>query len=213
MNNGLTRESPPEEAAAEPRSWLTAEVEGRTAFAQNELLRLLAYSTISQVGYLFMVVAVAARTDIAVPALVVYLAGYAITNLGAFAAVAALPRSTTIADWAAAVRERRWLVVSLVVCVLGLVGTPPAAVFVGKLAVFLAAADGAMAWLVVVAAVNTVASLFYYLRWIAPAADTTTPVEAMTVPACAPAATLHAAAAGSLVLGLGAGAWLAYVGL
>jgi len=44
------------------------------AFSQTEVLRLLAYSTVSQVGYLFMVVAVAARTDLAVPALAVYLA-------------------------------------------------------------------------------------------------------------------------------------------
>ncbi|MGX5654584.1 hypothetical protein ACWKWC_07415, partial [Geodermatophilus nigrescens] len=62
------------------------------------------------------------------------------------------------------------LVISLVVCLLGLVGTPPTAVFVGKLAVFAATGDGAMVWLVVLAAVNTVASLFYYLRLIAAAA-------------------------------------------
>ncbi|PZF86069.1 NADH-quinone oxidoreductase subunit N [Jiangella anatolica] len=180
------------------------------AFAQTELLRLLAYSTISQVGYLFMVVAVAARTDLAEPALVIYLTGYAITNLGAFAAVAALPGVSTIADWAAAARERRWLVVSLVVCLLGLVGTPPTAVFVGKLAVFIATADGAMAWLVVVAAVNTVASLFYYLRWVAPAAETTSSTGPVTTVMRVPLVTVHAAAVGSLLLGLGAGAWLTF---
>ena len=198
------------------------------AFAQTEVLRLLAYSTVSQVGYLFMVVAVAARTDLAVPALTVYLAGYALTNLGAFAAAAALPTATTITDWAPAPPPPRglaaatgpgWLAVSLVVCLLGLVGTPPTAVFVGKLAVFAATADGALGWLVVVAAVNTVASLFYYLRWIAAAfgasaeqraglADTGEPPGA----ARAPLATAHAAAAGSLLLGVGAGSWLAVVG-
>ena len=189
------------------------------AFAQTEVLRLLAYSTVSQVGYLFMVVAVAARTDLAVPALSVYLAGYAITNLGAFAAAAALPAATTITDWAAAATRQRWLVVSLVICLLGLVGTPPTAVFVGKLAVFTATADGALAWLVVVAALNTVASLFYYLRWIAAAfgasterrADPAVPVSSPGA-ARAPLATAHAAAAGSLLLGVAAGSWLTVVG-
>ncbi|ADB74417.1 NADH-quinone oxidoreductase subunit N [Geodermatophilus obscurus] len=196
------------------------------AFSQTEVLRLLAYSTVSQVGYLFMVVAVAARTDLAVPALAVYLAGYAVTNIGAFAAVAAAPTARTIADWTAAVGRRRWLVVSLVVCLLGLVGTPPTAVFVGKLAVFSAAWDGALVWLVVLAAVNTVASLFYYLRWIAPGAlGASTAGGTPSLPdvggsrtaagtaqrtALRPAVILHSAALVSLLLGIGSGLWLAF---
>ena len=193
------------------------------AFAQTDVLRLLAYSTVSQVGYLFMVVAVAARTDLAVPALSIYLAGYAVTNIGAFAAVAAFPEARSISDWAAAARRNRWVVVSLVVCLLGLVGTPPTAVFVGKLAVFTAAWDGGLAWLVVLAAVNTVASLFYYLRWIAPAAATrdvpaggATDGGARTVTVgravrTAPFVTLHVAAIASVLLGAGSGLWLAVV--
>ena len=195
------------------------------AFNQTDVLRLLAYSTISQVGYLFMVVAVAARTDLAVPALAIYLAGYAVTNIGAFAAIAAAPTARSIADWATAIGRHRWIVVSLVVCLLGLVGTPPTAVFVGKLVVFVAAWDGGLAWLVVVAAVNTVASLFYYLRWIAPAAAGVPPASAATESRGGtgsrtaagtaqkvrrgPMMTLHAAAVVSMILGLGAGAWLA----
>ena len=191
------------------------------AFSQTEVLRLLAYSTVSQVGYLFMVVAVAARTDLAVPALAVYLAGYAVTNIGAFAAAAAAPAARTITDWTAAVGRRRWLVVSLVVCLLGLVGTPPTAVFVGKLAVFSAAWDGALVWLVVLAAVNTVASLFYYLRWIAagavgvsaapstPSAGETTGSRTAAGTALRPAVVLHSAAVVSVLLGIGSGLWLA----
>lgn len=188
------------------------------AFAQTEVLRLLAYSSVSQVGYLFMVVAVAARTDLAVPALAVYLAGYTVTNIAAFAAVAAAPRARTLADWVATVRSR-WIVVSLIVCLLGLVGTPPTAVFVGKLAVFAAAWDGGFVWLVVLAVVNTVASLFYYLRWIAPAAGeeagkptgsgTTTTAVRLTL--VTPTAVLHVGAAASLVLGVAAGVWLAAI--
>ena len=196
------------------------------AFNQTDVLRLLAYSTVSQVGYLFMVVAVAARTDLADPALAIYLAGYALTNLGAFAAVAAFPEARSIPDWAEAARRNRWVVVSLVVCLLGLVGTPPTAVFVGKLAVFSAAWDGGLVWLVVLAAVNTVASLFYYLRWIAPAATSAqqpsvaapladgrghpTPLARVRARALtAPAVTLHVAAVASVLLGIGSGLWLA----
>ncbi|WP_231851794.1 NADH-quinone oxidoreductase subunit N [Modestobacter italicus] len=193
------------------------------AFNQTDVSRLLAYSTVSQVGYLFMVVAVAGRTDLATPALAIYLTGYAITNLGAFAAVAAFPEARSISDWAAAAGRNRWVVVSLVVCLLGLVGTPPTAVFVGKLAVFTATWDGGLAWLVVLAAVNTVASLFYYLRWIAPAAvareapagggtdGSATTVTVGGAVRTAPVATLHVAAIASVLLGVGSGLWLAVV--
>jgi NADH-quinone oxidoreductase subunit N len=139
------------------------------AFFQTSVQRLLAYSTISQVGYLLMAVAVAATTDLAQPALLLYLAAYAITNLGAFAVVAELPHARTIDDYRGAARRHPVLVAALVVCLLGLIGTPPTAVFVGKLTVFTAAVDGGYAWLAVLAVVNTVASVFYYLRWIAPA--------------------------------------------
>ncbi|MCM4083824.1 NADH-quinone oxidoreductase subunit N [Paractinoplanes hotanensis] len=139
------------------------------AFTQTVPQRLLAYSTISQVGYLLMAVAVAGDTGRALPALLLYLTGYAVTNIGAFAVVAALPGRRTLDDYQALARRQPWLTAALVICLLGLVGTPPTAVFVGKLTVFSAAWDGGMGWLVVLAAANTVASLFYYLRWLRPA--------------------------------------------
>ncbi|MFC9246074.1 NADH-quinone oxidoreductase subunit N [Streptomyces sp. NPDC057136] len=139
------------------------------AFFQNDVKRLLAYSTISQVGYLLLPVAVAGRSDFAQEALLYYVAAYAVTNLGAFAVVCALPRAGRIGDYRGLARKRPLLAASLVICLLGLVGTPPTAVFVGKLEAFSAAFDGGYAWLAVLAAVNTVASLFYYLRWIVPA--------------------------------------------
>ncbi|MCC3649961.1 NADH-quinone oxidoreductase subunit N [Streptomyces sp. S07_1.15] len=139
------------------------------AFFQRDVRRLLAYSAISQVGYLLMPVAVAGRDSLAQPALLFYLAAYALTNLGAFAVVCALPRIRTLDGYRGLARHRPALAVSLTVCLLGLVGTPPTAVFLGKLEVFGAALDGGLGWLMVLAAVNTLASLFYYLRWIAPA--------------------------------------------
>lgn len=138
------------------------------AFWQSDVQRLLGWSTVSQVGYLLLPVAVAGRADLALPSLLIYLAGYAVANITAYAVVAALPGHRSIADYRGVASAHPWLAGALVVSLLALVGTPPTAVFVGKLTTFTAAWDGGLAWLVVVAAVNSVASLFYYLRWLAP---------------------------------------------
>jgi NADH-quinone oxidoreductase subunit N len=138
------------------------------AFFQTSVLRLLAYSTISQVGYLLMIVAAYGQSALALPSLLYYLLGYTITNLGAFAVVSAFARYRTLTDYTGFFRRHRWVAISLIVCLLGLVGTPPTAVFVGKLTAFTAAFDANLGWLVILAAANSVASLFYYLRWIFP---------------------------------------------
>ena len=182
------------------------------AFFQQTVQRLLAYSTISQVGYLLMAVAVAGRAELAQPALLFYVAGYAITNLGAFAVVAELPQARTLDDYRGMARRHPALAVALAVSLFGLIGTPPTAVFVGKLTVFTAAVEGGFAWLTVLAVVNTVASVFYYLRWLAPAfrspasddgtADALAPVRVLTRTGTWPAATAYACAAGTLLLGV-----------
>ena len=173
------------------------------AFFQDNPRRLLAYSTISQVGYLLMAAAAAGRSDLALPGLLYYLAAYSVTNLGAFAVVVELPGMRTLSDAAGMFRRHPGLALTLVVCLLGLVGTPPTAVFVGKLTVFSAAIDGGLGWLVVIAAINTVASVFYYLRWIAP----TFLRQATTPAALLPAGSwtrwgAYAAGTASLALGL-----------
>jgi NADH-quinone oxidoreductase subunit N len=180
------------------------------AFFQTSPRRLLAYSTISQVGYALMAVAAAGRSDLATRMLLYYLAGYAVTNLGAFAVVAELPGATTLAGYGGLFRRQRWLALTLVVCLLGLVGTPPTAVFVGKLGVFSAATDAGLAWLMVVAAVNTVASVFYYLRWIVPMFAAAPEREEALVPAGGWArAGAYAAGTATVALGLASGPVLA----
>jgi len=136
------------------------------AFFQTSVKRLLAYSTISQVGYLLMAVAVGTRSGTAPRSLLFYLAAYAVTNLAAFAVVADLPDARTIADYRGLASRHPGLAAVLLLSLLGLVGTPPTAVFLGKLQVFTAAIDGGYGWLAGLAVVNTVASLFYYLRWL-----------------------------------------------
>ena len=182
------------------------------AFFQQDVKRLLAYSTISQVGYLLLPVAVAGRTGLDQEALLYYLAGYALTNLGAFAVVCALPGADTIDDYRGLARAHPALLASLVVCLLGLVGTPPTAVFLGKLEAFSAAFDGGYAWLAVVAAVNTVASLFYYLRWIAPAFLSRGLVGDPVVMSRSAAVVAYGTAIGSVVVGLLGGTVLDVLG-
>ena len=199
------------------------------AYGQDDPRRLLGWSTVSQVGYLLVPVAVTGRTDLATPALLFYLAGYAVTNVGAFAAAAAAPDRRTLGAWTGLGSRRPGLALALAVLLLGLVGTPPTAVFVGKLAAAAAAWDGGLAWLAVVLLVNTLASLFYYLRWVAPtfriapaegateAADEDADGDAAAEPSPDtvrwPAAAAYTAAVGSLVLGLSAGAVWPLLGL
>ncbi|WP_338741240.1 NADH-quinone oxidoreductase subunit N [Actinomadura luteofluorescens] len=175
------------------------------AFGQDNVRRLLAYSTVSQAGYLLVPVAMAGRTDLARPALLYFVAAYAVTNLGAFAVVVAAGRDD-LAGYAGLLRASPLLGLSLVVCLLGFVGTPPTAVFVGKVLMFGAALDGDHAWLAAVAAVNTVASVFYYLRWIVPLfrRPSGPPPRARGATAIAAAAALL-----SLALGIAGGAALA----
>ncbi|MBA8824890.1 NADH:ubiquinone oxidoreductase subunit 2 (subunit N) [Saccharopolyspora lacisalsi] len=185
------------------------------AFFQDTVRRLLAYSTIGQVGYLLMAVAVAPRSELALPALLFYLAACAVTNLGAFAVAASFPSATRVSDYRGMGRRHPLLAVSLVICLLGLVGTPPTAVFLGKLAVFTAAVGGGAVWLAVVAVANTVASLFYYLRWIAPVflARTTEQDESTAdSPRRWSAVTASAAAVVFLALGIAGGVVLPLLG-
>jgi NADH-quinone oxidoreductase subunit N len=192
---------------------LTMTLGNLAAFGQDSARRLLGWSSVSQAGYLLMAVAVAGRSDLALPSLALYLAAYAVTNLGAFAVTAALPAADRLEHYRNLAAVRPALALSLLVLLLGLVGTPPTAVFVGKLTVFAAALDGGFGWLVVVAAVNTVASLFYYLRWVGPAFSRTGAGQAAP-PQVRPVALTCAvaAASASVVLGAGSGAVLALLG-
>ncbi|MFR9799932.1 NADH-quinone oxidoreductase subunit N [Streptomyces sp. MS06] len=174
------------------------------AFFQTSVKRLLAYSAISQVGYLLMALSVASRTDLAQRSLLFYLAAYAVTNLGAFAVVTELPGARSLSDYRGLAGRRPGLAAVLVVCLLGLVGTPPTGVFLGKLEVFSATVDGGYTWLAALAVANTVASLFYYLRWLGPLFRTTdaAPAETHTVLGRWSAATAYVSAALSVALGV-----------
>ena len=142
------------------------------ALPQRNVVRLLAYSSIAQSGYLLMGVAALEASDQALPALVYYAIAYAAMNLAAFGVVLAVQRERDSVDldaYRGLGRTHPWWTAALVLSFLSLLGLPPLAGFVGKLELFTAAIDADQAWLAVVAVINTVVSLYYYLRVIAPA--------------------------------------------
>jgi proton-translocating NADH-quinone oxidoreductase chain N len=142
------------------------------ALPQQNVVRLLAYSSIAQSGYLLMGVAALEASDQALPALVYYAIAYAAMNLAAFAVVLAVQRERNSVDvdaYRGLGRTHPWWTAALVLSFLSLLGLPPLAGFVGKLELFTAAIDADQTWLAVIAVLNTVVSLYYYLRVIAPA--------------------------------------------
>lgn len=194
-----------------------------SAYVQTDPRRLLGWSTVSQVGFLLVPVAVAGRSELALPSLLLYLGAYAVTNLAAFAVVSALPGRRTLASYRGLAASRPALAAALLVALLGLVGTPPTAVFAGKLTTATAAWDGGAAWLAVAVVVNSLLSLYYYLRWVIPAFSTGGPAAPQDEPdagdtGAAPfvprpwaAAAATGAAVASLLLGVLSGAAWALV--
>jgi len=145
------------------------------AYGQRNFKRLLAYSTIAHAGYMLMPVAAAAMlwhsqhelARWALAATALYVAVYLVMNLGAFAATAFLRdafRSETIDDFAGWVRISPGLTVAVAVIMFSLIGLPPLAGFAAKFAAFASLTYAGLWALLVVGAVNTAISLFYYLR-------------------------------------------------
>ncbi len=134
------------------------------ALGQDDLRRLIGWSSVSQAGYALMAVAVIGLSPAALPALVIFLASYAAGNVAAFAVVAHLRGRTAMADLDGMARARPGAALVLVLAFLSLTGIPPVLGFVGKLLLFQATIQGGYAWLAAVAAANTVLSLVYYAR-------------------------------------------------
>jgi NADH-quinone oxidoreductase subunit N len=136
------------------------------ALRQRNIKRLMAYSSIANMGY--ALVAVAAGPAAGPQALLVFLTIYAATSVGVFGAILAMRRESgfveTIDDLAGLSRTKPWLAVALTALLFSVAGVPPLAGFLGKLQLFIAAADADLAWLLVVMSIASVVSAFYYLR-------------------------------------------------
>jgi NADH-quinone oxidoreductase subunit N len=138
------------------------------ALWQDDVRRLLGWSAVSQTGYGLMALVALGRAELAIPALLVFLVAYVLGNLAAFGVVIELRGRTERVSYAGLARARPWMAAALVVSFLSFIGIPPVAGFAAKLLLFAVAIEAGYAWLAVVAVVNTVWSVFYYARVIAP---------------------------------------------
>ncbi|MDX1621264.1 MAG: proton-conducting transporter membrane subunit, partial [Nitriliruptorales bacterium] len=186
---------------------LTMTLGNLAALWQTDVRRLLGWSSVSQSGYGLMAVVAIGRSDDAIPALVAFLVAYAVANLAAFGVVVELRGRTAIEDYHGLAHERPWLAAAMAVALLSLVGIPPLAGFVAKLELFTATIDAGYGWLAFAAVVNTVVSLFYYLRVIGPAYLQPAPDRVPVLGRWA-GSSVAIATAGVVVLGLGAAAIL-----
>ncbi|MFI1175685.1 NADH-quinone oxidoreductase subunit N [Streptomyces melanogenes] len=135
-------------------------------------IRLLAWSSVGQAGYLLVPIAAAGySSDAQVGATVAYALMYAVVNLGAFAVAALVARTkplNRIADYRGLYAERPFAALTLGFFLLCLAGLPPGIIgLFAKVTVFSAAVDAGLGWLAVVMAFNVVIALYYYLRWTA----------------------------------------------
>ncbi|WP_263169355.1 NADH-quinone oxidoreductase subunit N [Streptomyces sp. SCSIO ZS0520] len=137
-------------------------------------VRLLAWSSIGQAGYLLVPLAAAAYTDDGprtIGSTLAYALMYAVVNLGAFAVAALLARTkplARIADFRALYAARPVTALVFAFFLLCLAGLPPGIIgLFAKVTVFATAVDAGLGWLAVVMAANVVIALVYYLRWTA----------------------------------------------
>ncbi len=137
------------------------------AIGQTNIKRLLAYSSINNIG--FVLIGLAAANAAGASAVLLYLAIYLVMTLGAFLCVLALTDADgqpveTLADMAGLARSRPWLSVALSIFMLSLAGLPPLFGFMAKLAVFNAAVDSGLWLLAVLGVLASVVAAYYYLR-------------------------------------------------
>jgi NADH-quinone oxidoreductase subunit N len=192
---------------------LTMTVGNVLALRQTNIVRLLAYSSVSQGGFILMPLAVLASGgagEAALKSVVIYLLIYAFSNLGAFAVVIAVSRRTgqgSIASFGGLLTRAPALAVLLTLFLASLTGIPPLGIWIAKLQAFktvLDAGDGLAYALAVIAAVNTVISAAYYMRvlremWMKPVPEG----ETATIDAPQPVwVALVICAAGTIVLGV-----------
>ena len=145
---------------------LTMTVGNVIAIAQTSIKRMLAYSSIAHAGY--VLIGLAAANNDGISSAMLYLLVYCVMNIGAFGAVILAKtedgESLMISDYAGLGIRKPLLAMFMTIMLLSLAGFPPTAGFVGKFYVFKSAVQAGHIWLVIVGAINTAISAFYYLR-------------------------------------------------
>jgi NADH-quinone oxidoreductase subunit N len=138
------------------------------ALVQNNVKRLLAYSSIAHAGYILVAFAAAKETGIS--AAIFYTASYAMMNVGAFAIVAHLAgkgeRYVTLEDYAGLGRRSPLIASLLAIFLISLIGIPITGGFFAKFYVFSAALQSNLVWLTIIGVINSAIAAYYYLRII-----------------------------------------------
>lgn len=146
-------------------SVLTMTLGNIVALWQNNLKRLLAYSSIAHAGYILMGVAVLNDTGIA--SVLVYFFMYLLMNIGAFICVMLISNeigSEDIKDFEGLGYRSPLIAAVFSILLFSLIGLPPTAGFIAKFYVFAAVIDAGLIWLAVVGVINSVISLYYYVK-------------------------------------------------
>jgi NADH-quinone oxidoreductase subunit N len=154
----------------EPLVWgsalLSMTIGNFAALLQSNIKRLLAYSSIAHAGY--VLVALAARSDVGTAAAMFYLAAYAFMNIGAFAVVSHLSgkgeRYQNVDDFAGLAQKQPMTAAMLSIFLLSLIGVPLTGGFFGKFYIFKAALESHLVWLTVLGLLNSAVAAYYYLR-------------------------------------------------
>ena len=170
---------------------LTMTVGNMVALRQTNIVRMLAYSSVSQGGFILMPLAVmgTGAAESSLRAVVIYLLIYAFSNLGAFAVIIAVARKTRsgeISSFGGLITYAPGLGVLMTIFLASLAGIPPLGIWIAKLQAFKALIDAGSSSayvLAIIAAVNTVIAAGYYMRvlrqiWMSPVPDgDTTPIS------------------------------------
>ena len=146
-------------------SAVTMTVGNLVAINQSNVKRLLAYSSIAHAGYMLM--GFALLTSVGLKAILFYLVVYLFMNLGAFYVVVLVANGTKgeeLANFAGLGSRAPFAAVSLAVFLFALTGIPPFSGFIGKVYLFAEVINRGVYWLALVAALNSVVSLYYYMR-------------------------------------------------
>jgi len=136
------------------------------AIAQTNIKRMLAYSSIAHAGYLM--VALVAHNQLGAVSLLYYLLAYTIMNIGAFGVVILVGRKKdsylNIYDYSGLGFQHPALAATMAIFMFALAGIPPTAGFVGKFYIFSAAVQAGYIWLAIIGVMNSLVSVYYYLR-------------------------------------------------
>lgn len=136
------------------------------ALVQSDIKRMLAYSSIAHAGYIM--IGIVAANDVTVSAVLFYLIVYLFMNIGAFAVAGIVSgkneRFVDIKHYAGLGKAQPLLALVMTVCMFSLAGFPPTGGFMGKLYLFKAAYQSGFQTLVIIGALNSLLSVYYYIR-------------------------------------------------